>query len=208
MFEIIFIKIVPFFYTNNCAARPTSDCCEHWRMMWSWCCIDAPSVSCLDVGRSSLLDDSKLRHIIKPFCCPHFLFLPHGPMKSCHSLPRNWSRASSRPVSFRTLWGLLIIKVCSWHFFVCFFSGWSSEWHKKQMALISSEKFNSLLKMFPEFHGCKSHMAAFVLTKGELLFGLQLVNEWADLWFWNMWFIHFHLHLYCIYFLCQLYLWL
>ncbi|XP_024921741.1 adenosine deaminase domain-containing protein 2-like isoform X1 [Cynoglossus semilaevis] len=43
--------------------------------------------------------------------------------------------------------------------------GWSSEWHKKQMALISSEKFNSLLKMFPEFHGCKSHMAAFVLTK-------------------------------------------
>ncbi|KAG7516979.1 adenosine deaminase domain-containing protein 2-like [Solea senegalensis] len=41
---------------------------------------------------------------------------------------------------------------------------WRSEWHKKHMAAISSEKFDSLLKMFPEFQGCKSHMAAFVLV--------------------------------------------
>ncbi|CAB1460933.1 unnamed protein product [Pleuronectes platessa] len=43
---------------------------------------------------------------------------------------------------------------------------WQSEWHKKHMGAISSEKFDSLLKMFPEFHNSKSHMAAFVLIRG------------------------------------------
>ncbi|XP_040038813.2 adenosine deaminase domain-containing protein 2 [Gasterosteus aculeatus] len=43
-----------------------------------------------------------------------------------------------------------------------------SNWHKSLMAAISSEKFDSLLKMFPDFYGCKSHMAAFVLLR-ELL---------------------------------------
>ncbi|KAM4545839.1 adenosine deaminase domain-containing protein 2 [Odontesthes bonariensis] len=33
------------------------------------------------------------------------------------------------------------------------------------MAAISSEKFDSLLRMCPEFRGCKSHMAAFVLIR-------------------------------------------
>ncbi|XP_019952589.2 adenosine deaminase domain-containing protein 2 isoform X1 [Paralichthys olivaceus] len=42
---------------------------------------------------------------------------------------------------------------------------WQSEWHKKHMAAISSEKFDSLLKMFPEFQDCKSYMAAFVLIR-------------------------------------------
>ncbi|XP_034461621.1 adenosine deaminase domain-containing protein 2 isoform X2 [Hippoglossus hippoglossus] len=45
---------------------------------------------------------------------------------------------------------------------------WQSEWHKKHMAAISSEKFDSLLKMFPEFHDSKSHMAAFVLIREVL----------------------------------------
>ncbi|AWO99873.1 putative adenosine deaminase domain-containing protein 2 [Scophthalmus maximus] len=45
---------------------------------------------------------------------------------------------------------------------------WQSEWHKNHMAAISSEKFDSLLKMFPDFQGCKNHMAAFVLI-GEVL---------------------------------------
>ncbi|XP_074528683.1 adenosine deaminase domain-containing protein 2 [Halichoeres trimaculatus] len=39
----------------------------------------------------------------------------------------------------------------------------SEDWHKDHMAAISSNKFDSLLKMCPEFMGCKSHMAAFVL---------------------------------------------
>ncbi|XP_078122731.1 adenosine deaminase domain-containing protein 2 [Sander vitreus] len=43
-----------------------------------------------------------------------------------------------------------------------------THWHKKHMAAISSEKFDSLLKMCPDFHGCKSHMAAFVLIKEVL----------------------------------------
>lgn len=42
-----------------------------------------------------------------------------------------------------------------------------SEWHTLHMAAISSAKFDSLLKMSPDFYGCKSHMAAFVLTRGE-----------------------------------------
>ncbi|XP_028452306.1 adenosine deaminase domain-containing protein 2 isoform X2 [Perca flavescens] len=42
---------------------------------------------------------------------------------------------------------------------------WRTDWHKNHMAAISSEKFDSLLKMCPDFHGCKSHMAAFVLIR-------------------------------------------
>ncbi|KAM9332833.1 adenosine deaminase domain-containing protein 2 [Pholidichthys leucotaenia] len=42
---------------------------------------------------------------------------------------------------------------------------WQKDWHKNHMAAITSEKFDSLLKMCPDFHGCKSHMAAFVLIK-------------------------------------------
>ncbi|XP_062414252.1 adenosine deaminase domain-containing protein 2 [Pungitius pungitius] len=42
------------------------------------------------------------------------------------------------------------------------------DWHKSLMAALSSEKFDSLLKMFPDFYDCKSHMAAFVLLR-ELL---------------------------------------
>ncbi|KAF7662533.1 hypothetical protein LDENG_00233480 [Lucifuga dentata] len=36
------------------------------------------------------------------------------------------------------------------------------------MAVISREKFDILLKMFPDFHSCKSNMAAFVLIKDML----------------------------------------
>lgn len=60
--------------------------------------------------------------------------------------------------------------------FFCFYflsvSRCPSEWHKCHMAAISSVKFNSLLKNNPEFYGCKSHMAAFVLTQGERHKGL------------------------------------
>ncbi|XP_040908010.1 adenosine deaminase domain-containing protein 2 [Toxotes jaculatrix] len=45
---------------------------------------------------------------------------------------------------------------------------WRTDWHKSHMAAISSEKFDSLLKMCPDFHGCKSHMAAFVLIREVL----------------------------------------
>ncbi|XP_072231671.1 adenosine deaminase domain-containing protein 2 [Leuresthes tenuis] len=45
---------------------------------------------------------------------------------------------------------------------------WQSDWHKNHMAAMSSEKFDSLLRMCPEFRGCKSHMAAFVLIRGVL----------------------------------------
>ncbi|XP_075878435.1 adenosine deaminase domain-containing protein 2 [Nelusetta ayraudi] len=44
----------------------------------------------------------------------------------------------------------------------------NQEWHKCHMAAISSVKFDSLLKNNPEFYGCKSHMAAFVLTQEKL----------------------------------------
>uniref|UniRef100_A0A3P8TLT9 Adenosine deaminase domain containing 2 n=1 Tax=Amphiprion percula TaxID=161767 RepID=A0A3P8TLT9_AMPPE len=47
-------------------------------------------------------------------------------------------------------------------------SVWQTDWHKNHMAAISSEKFDSLLKMCPDFHGCKSHMAAFVLIREVL----------------------------------------
>uniref|UniRef100_A0A3Q3X801 A to I editase domain-containing protein n=1 Tax=Mola mola TaxID=94237 RepID=A0A3Q3X801_MOLML len=40
---------------------------------------------------------------------------------------------------------------------------WQTDWHKQHMAVISSVTFDSLLKMSPDFYGCKSHMAAFVL---------------------------------------------
>ncbi|KAK9536427.1 hypothetical protein VZT92_006205 [Zoarces viviparus] len=42
---------------------------------------------------------------------------------------------------------------------------WGSDWHQSHMAVISSETFDSLLKMCPDFYGCKSHMAAFVLIR-------------------------------------------
>nr|XP_033466522.1 adenosine deaminase domain-containing protein 2 isoform X2 [Epinephelus lanceolatus] len=42
---------------------------------------------------------------------------------------------------------------------------WKSDWHKNHMAAISSEKFDSLLRMCPDFQGCKSNMAAFVLIR-------------------------------------------
>ncbi|KAM7398263.1 hypothetical protein PAMA_006255 [Pampus argenteus] len=42
---------------------------------------------------------------------------------------------------------------------------WRTDWHKNHMAAISSERFDSLLKMCPDFQGCKSHMAAFVLIR-------------------------------------------
>ncbi|XP_073335981.1 adenosine deaminase domain-containing protein 2 [Pagrus major] len=45
---------------------------------------------------------------------------------------------------------------------------WQTDWHKNHMAVISSEKFDSLLKMCPDFYGCKSHMAAFVLIREVL----------------------------------------
>ncbi|XP_061818561.2 adenosine deaminase domain-containing protein 2 [Nerophis lumbriciformis] len=44
-------------------------------------------------------------------------------------------------------------------------SVWSTEYHKKHMAAISSDKFDSLLKMCPNFYSCKSHMAAFVIVR-------------------------------------------
>ncbi|XP_068457161.1 adenosine deaminase domain-containing protein 2 [Clinocottus analis] len=42
---------------------------------------------------------------------------------------------------------------------------WRSDWHKKSMSAVSSEKFDSLLKMCLDFYSCKSHMAAFVLIR-------------------------------------------
>ncbi|MEQ2208522.1 hypothetical protein XENOCAPTIV_004261, partial [Xenoophorus captivus] len=40
--------------------------------------------------------------------------------------------------------------------------------HKSHVAALSSEKFDVLLRMCPDLYGCKSHMAAFVLIRGEL----------------------------------------
>nr|XP_020455516.1 adenosine deaminase domain-containing protein 2-like isoform X2 [Monopterus albus] len=42
---------------------------------------------------------------------------------------------------------------------------WQTDEHKNHMAAISSDRFDSLLKMCPVFHKCKSHMAAFVLIR-------------------------------------------
>uniref|UniRef100_A0A672FL35 Adenosine deaminase domain containing 2 n=1 Tax=Salarias fasciatus TaxID=181472 RepID=A0A672FL35_SALFA len=43
-----------------------------------------------------------------------------------------------------------------------------ADWHKSHMAAISSVKLDSLLKKYPEFQNCKSHMAAFVLIREVL----------------------------------------
>ncbi|KAM4726282.1 adenosine deaminase domain-containing protein 2 [Anableps anableps] len=45
---------------------------------------------------------------------------------------------------------------------------WQTEWHKSHMAALSSEKFDVLLRMCPDFYGCKSHMATFVLIREVL----------------------------------------
>ncbi|KAK5918211.1 hypothetical protein CgunFtcFv8_002993 [Champsocephalus gunnari] len=45
---------------------------------------------------------------------------------------------------------------------------WKTDLHKNHMAALSSEMFDNLLKMCPDFHGCKSHMAAFVLIREVL----------------------------------------
>ncbi|XP_077448586.1 adenosine deaminase domain-containing protein 2 isoform X2 [Stigmatopora argus] len=45
------------------------------------------------------------------------------------------------------------------------FSVWDTDFHKTHMTAISSEKFDSLLKMTPDLHSCKSHMAVFVLVR-------------------------------------------
>ncbi|KAM6907205.1 adenosine deaminase domain-containing protein 2 [Xenentodon cancila] len=42
---------------------------------------------------------------------------------------------------------------------------WQTDWHKKHLAAISSETFDRLLRMCPDFHGCKTHLAAFVLIR-------------------------------------------
>ncbi|XP_070774160.1 adenosine deaminase domain-containing protein 2 [Enoplosus armatus] len=50
---------------------------------------------------------------------------------------------------------------------------WQTDWHKNHVAAISSWKFDSLLKMCPDFNGCKSHMAAFILIREVLDTGGQ-----------------------------------
>ncbi|XP_056144337.1 adenosine deaminase domain-containing protein 2 [Lampris incognitus] len=47
-------------------------------------------------------------------------------------------------------------------------SGLSPDWYNRKMAALSTEMCNSLVKMYPQFHGCKNNMAAFVLEQ-ELL---------------------------------------
>nr|XP_057943033.1 adenosine deaminase domain-containing protein 2 [Doryrhamphus excisus]XP_057943034.1 adenosine deaminase domain-containing protein 2 [Doryrhamphus excisus] len=42
---------------------------------------------------------------------------------------------------------------------------WDTDFHKKHMAAISSDKFDSLLKMCPNLYDSKSHMAAFVIVR-------------------------------------------
>ncbi|XP_028277920.1 adenosine deaminase domain-containing protein 2 [Parambassis ranga] len=43
-----------------------------------------------------------------------------------------------------------------------------TDWHKNHMAALSRDKFDRLMKMCPDFHACKSHMAAFVLIREVL----------------------------------------
>ncbi|XP_034033959.1 adenosine deaminase domain-containing protein 2 [Thalassophryne amazonica] len=43
---------------------------------------------------------------------------------------------------------------------------WKTDWHKNYMVAVSSDKFDNLLKMCPNFQGCKNNMAAFVLIRG------------------------------------------
>ncbi|XP_061596704.1 adenosine deaminase domain-containing protein 2 [Cololabis saira] len=45
---------------------------------------------------------------------------------------------------------------------------WQTDWHKNHLAALSSVKFDSLLRLSPEFQDCKSHLAAFVLIKDVL----------------------------------------
>ncbi|XP_034062359.1 adenosine deaminase domain-containing protein 2 isoform X1 [Gymnodraco acuticeps] len=45
---------------------------------------------------------------------------------------------------------------------------WKTDLHKNHMSALSGEMFDNLLKMCPDFHGCKSHMAAFVLIREVL----------------------------------------
>ncbi|KAG7272013.1 hypothetical protein CRUP_004172 [Coryphaenoides rupestris] len=45
---------------------------------------------------------------------------------------------------------------------------WQSQWHCWQVAAVSSQRFDSLLRMFPEFHSCKRNMAAFILQREVL----------------------------------------
>ncbi|XP_035635830.1 adenosine deaminase domain-containing protein 2 isoform X4 [Oncorhynchus keta] len=40
-----------------------------------------------------------------------------------------------------------------------------TDWHKHRMAAVCSERFERLLRECPEFHSCKSHLAAFVLER-------------------------------------------
>lgn len=75
----------------------------------------------------------------------------------------------------------------SWILLFIFLPVWRTEWHKNHMAAISSEKFDSLLKMYPDFYDCKSHMAAFVLIRGKLLVNVQF----------SIRFVHFTAGFYC-----------
>ncbi|XP_072301588.1 adenosine deaminase domain-containing protein 2 [Eucyclogobius newberryi] len=45
---------------------------------------------------------------------------------------------------------------------------WGTDLHKNHMAAVSGEKFDVLLKMCPDFQGCKNNMAAFVMIKEVL----------------------------------------
>ncbi|XP_055082759.1 adenosine deaminase domain-containing protein 2 [Periophthalmus magnuspinnatus] len=45
---------------------------------------------------------------------------------------------------------------------------WLTDWHKNHLAIVSGEKFDMLLKMCPDFQGCKNNMAAFVMIKEVL----------------------------------------
>uniref|UniRef100_A0A3Q0QR40 Adenosine deaminase domain containing 2 n=1 Tax=Amphilophus citrinellus TaxID=61819 RepID=A0A3Q0QR40_AMPCI len=59
-------------------------------------------------------------------------------------------------------------RLYSWLLVFIFLPVWQTEWHKNHMAAISSDKFDSLLKMCPDFYDCKSHMAAFVMIREVL----------------------------------------
>uniref|UniRef100_A0A3B3HXK1 Adenosine deaminase domain containing 2 n=1 Tax=Oryzias latipes TaxID=8090 RepID=A0A3B3HXK1_ORYLA len=42
---------------------------------------------------------------------------------------------------------------------------WQTDWHSNHIAALSNENFDNLLERCPDFQGCKSHMAAFLLTR-------------------------------------------
>ncbi|XP_068600367.1 adenosine deaminase domain-containing protein 1 [Brachionichthys hirsutus] len=48
---------------------------------------------------------------------------------------------------------------------------WQTAWHKDHMTVLSSETFDRLVKMSPDFYGCKSNLAAFVLTTSKCVAG-------------------------------------